>query len=274
MYEQLEQDNEDNTNTALTVKENNVINFSCSKDFFRIKSLTFLIFFLNLLVFSFEMIDMYIINRNRKEECIFYDLGAFYAPKLSEFQFYRLICAIFLHSSLEHLLSNCLSLPIGMYLENNLGSKNLMKIYFLSGIYGYLLTGIFDSNINLGANGSVFGLNGFFIIFYVLNFKKINFVTKIFFGYIIYNLAFSVLGLLNVFSMKIDYFGQLGGIFTGMFLTLIGIGENYDKKIFDENKINLFRKIGYIFMIVFPFVCYTLIFVKFYGKEEYNNICN
>ena len=51
MYEQLEQDNEDNTNTALTVKENNVINFSCSKDFFRIKSLTFLIFFLNLLVF-------------------------------------------------------------------------------------------------------------------------------------------------------------------------------------------------------------------------------
>ena len=274
MYEQLEEDTSENNVTALTVKENSPLNFTCSKDFFRLKSFTFFIFFLNLIIFSIEMIDMYILNRNRKEECVFYDLGAFYSPKLCEFHFHRLFIAIFLHSSLEHLINNCFSLPIGMYLENNLGSKNFLKIYFFSGVYGYLLTGIFNSEINLGSNGCVFGLNGFFIVFYIFNFKKINFITKIFFGYIIYHLMFSILGLLNIFSAKIDYYVQLGGILTGISLTIIAIGENYDKKSFDENKINVFKKLAFIFLIVFPIVCYVLIFIKYYGKEEYFNICN
>ncbi|MBN2518066.1 MAG: rhomboid family intramembrane serine protease [Candidatus Altiarchaeota archaeon] len=74
---------------------------------------------------------------------------------------------MFLHGSPIHLLFNAWALwMFGLALERIVGSKNLLKIFLISGIFAsifYILTSVFILNMSasaLGASGAIFGVVG------------------------------------------------------------------------------------------------------------------
>lgn len=78
----------------------------------------------------------------------------------SKMEHYRILTYMFTHAGFFHLFSNMLSLYIiGRILEKNIGSAKLFCLYFISGVYGGILTSLMHgNNITVGASGAVCGL--------------------------------------------------------------------------------------------------------------------
>ncbi len=91
-----------------------------------------------------------------------------------EFGLLTLISAMFMHGGPMHLLMNMLILILmGVPFEDRIGSRAFLRIYFISGIIGSLVTGsisVWDGTglgtINIGASGAVFGIMGGFALLY------------------------------------------------------------------------------------------------------------
>ena len=67
--------------------------------------------------------------------------GALYNPFVLDDQWYRLITSMFLHGHWLHLLLNLYGLfVIGLDLENHVGTKKFLLVYFLGGIAGTTTT--------------------------------------------------------------------------------------------------------------------------------------
>lgn len=91
-----------------------------------------------------------------------------------EFGLLTLISAMFMHGGPMHLLMNMLILILlGVPFEDRIGSRAFLRIYFISGITGSLVTGSISvwngtglETINIGASGAVFGIMGGFALLY------------------------------------------------------------------------------------------------------------
>jgi membrane associated rhomboid family serine protease len=91
-----------------------------------------------------------------------------------EFGLLTLISAMFMHGGPMHLLMNMLILILmGVPFEDRIGSRAFLRIYFISGIIGSLVTGTISvlnetglETINIGASGAVFGIMGGFALLY------------------------------------------------------------------------------------------------------------
>ena len=91
-----------------------------------------------------------------------------------EFGLLTLISAMFMHGGPMHLLMNMLILILlGVPFEDRIGSRAFLRIYFISGIIGSLVTGSISvlnetglEIINIGASGAVFGIMGGFALLY------------------------------------------------------------------------------------------------------------
>ncbi|MBQ7840547.1 MAG: rhomboid family intramembrane serine protease [Lachnospiraceae bacterium] len=81
-------------------------------------------------------------------------------------EFYRLITSAFLHSDAAHLCNNMLLLYFcGDVVEKSLGRWKFLLLYFLSAVFGDLLSAAFEFSTggyynSIGASGAVFGLTG------------------------------------------------------------------------------------------------------------------
>ncbi|CAN7142926.1 rhomboid family intramembrane serine protease [Bosea sp. LjRoot90] len=76
-------------------------------------------------------------------------------------QWYRLVCAIFLHGSAAHLLANViLLLAVGWFLESVLGIGWLLAIFLLGGLVGSIASVSFNppALLGIGASGAVLAL--------------------------------------------------------------------------------------------------------------------
>ena len=79
---------------------------------------------------------------------------------------WTVISYMFLHGSITHLLFNMLTLYFfGPQVEERLGSRNFIILYFVSGISGALFTFLNPSWI-IGASGAIFGVSLAFAIFW------------------------------------------------------------------------------------------------------------
>ncbi|MBI4154894.1 rhomboid family intramembrane serine protease [Candidatus Woesearchaeota archaeon] len=77
---------------------------------------------------------------------------------------WRLLTSIFLHSGIVHLLYNLLSLVLfGIILENILGTRRFLVLFFVSGIISSFFAGVFYKE-SLGASGAIFGIIGTLVI--------------------------------------------------------------------------------------------------------------
>lgn len=71
-----------------------------------------------------------------------------------------LVTSMFLHGGLEHLFFNMFALGLfGFVLENIIGSRKFLLIYFISGIVASIGAAIFYPAA-LGASGAIFGIMG------------------------------------------------------------------------------------------------------------------
>ena len=98
-----------------------------------------------------------------------------------EFGLLTLISAMFMHGGPMHLLMNMLILILlGVPFEDRIGSRAFLRIYFISGIIGSLVTGSISvwngiglETINIGASGAVFGIIGGFVMAWLLGIRNL-----------------------------------------------------------------------------------------------------
>jgi membrane associated rhomboid family serine protease len=76
------------------------------------------------------------------------------------YQYWRFVTAIFLHGSTAHLLYNLFALVFfGFILENIIGSKKFLTIFFIAGILANIVSVNFYT-ASLGASGAIMGVIG------------------------------------------------------------------------------------------------------------------
>ena len=92
----------------------------------------------------------------------------FYHPVLTEYQPWRMLTSLFVHSeqSFLHIIFNMYSLLIfGPILERALGRWRFLVLYLLSGLGGSVAVLLIDPRIGVvGASGAIFGLLGAFFV--------------------------------------------------------------------------------------------------------------
>ncbi len=135
-------------------------------------------------------------------------------------QLWRLFTAMFLHADMAHLFGNMyLLLMLGRVLDGQYSKARFLCVYFVSGLFGSLLSCIFLHARALGASGAIMGLGGALVCKLLLD-KNRAYLRH---GVLYANLAFLVLfnlgyGLINT---GIDNYGHFGGFFCGFLLELI-----------------------------------------------------
>lgn len=91
-----------------------------------------------------------------------------FVPAFALVRPWTVITYMFLHGGIMHLLFNMLGLYFfGSRVEERLGSRRFLWLYFLSGIAGALLSAVFSPSAPiLGASGAVFGVMLAFAMFW------------------------------------------------------------------------------------------------------------
>ncbi|KGH67072.1 serine protease [Oenococcus oeni IOEB_C23] len=148
-------------------------------------------------------------------------LGGQVSSLILKGQWYRLFTPIFLHSSLMHIFSNMFTLIIfGPFVEKLFGKTKYLLIYLLSGLWGNLLTLIFDPNPNIvsvGASGALFGLFGAMISIAWFNRNNPIFKRQL--------VVFAALALFNLISnigdQSVDIWAHIGGLISGILTSLV-----------------------------------------------------
>ena len=254
--------NNDNINNENNENNNNSSFLSqfFPKQIYNMKQKSFLILCILISIYFFLLIIYYIYFKPKSLSwnCELYKFGANEINSIfHNFHFHRLITSILLHYNILHLLSNCISLFfVGFYIEYLINNTIYYILFFIfCGIYGNIFSLIFNSStMNVGASGSIIGICGYIIVYFIFNYNRIDNNEKrffyIFFIIIIMNL---LQGILNSGSNDIDIFSHLGGLLTGIAISFILIykfgGNTYR---FDEATLKNIYYIAIALLVIIP----------------------
>jgi membrane associated rhomboid family serine protease len=149
---------------------------------------------------------------------------------------WQLLTFQFLHNGWLHLLFNCLTIYFfGRELEESLGRKSFLTLYFTSGVIGGVLQEIAGvlfpqfSGPVLGASAGAFGLIAAFVTLYpdrpvMLLLIPISFPAKFL---LLGSVIVAILGILGVaFTGNIAHVAHLGGMIAGVIFVRYGIHWN------------------------------------------------
>ncbi len=192
-----------------------------------------------------------LLSQGQISSYVLYILGSNFGPSVKAGEVYRLITSAFLHASLLHLFFNMYALKIiGTQVENFLGKKKFIIIYFMSALSGSLMSIIFTNTQSVGASGAIFGIIGalsYFCYYYRLYLGSL--LKSQIIPLIILNLA------LGFIIPGIDVSAHIGGLVGGI-LTTMALG--IDGKSKRSDRIN-----GLIVLILFlAFITYMGLFYK------------
>jgi rhomboid protease GluP len=148
--------------------------------------------------------------------------GALSRDLVFQGEVWRLISAMFLHGSLEHLAGNGVGLFIlGMAAEHAYGRLEMAGVYAISGLAGSIFSVLINPGPAVGASGAIFGLLGATIVFFLkyhecfhLRDKRIGNVLLMWAGYSIVT-AFFIPYVDNAAHVG----GLIGGAFSGYWVT-------------------------------------------------------
>ncbi|HOB41724.1 MAG: rhomboid family intramembrane serine protease [Bacillota bacterium] len=139
--------------------------------------------------------------------------GAKFAPAIRAGEAWRLATSVFLHSGLLHLAANSYSLyNLGNVTERLLGTRRFTIIYFLSGIWGSIISTYLSDPmvLGVGASGAIFGLAGCLFYFGVRYPKHFAVIAGS--RFILVVLLNLIIGFTNPL---IDNYAHIGGLFGG-----------------------------------------------------------
>lgn len=150
-----------------------------------------------------------------------------------EKKYYQIITSAFLHANFMHLFFNMFALyTFGSFLEqffiSNFGSFDgslyFFLIYFISVLFGSILTVIFHYNnpqyVAVGASGAVSGIVFSYIIFFPKSMLYVFFIPMPAYLFAFLWIAFSVYGMKSKLG-NIGHEAHLGGAIGGFVSTLI-----------------------------------------------------
>ena len=189
-------------------------------------------------------------------EQIFSEYG--YSTKnLFSGKFYVLFTSIFLHSNLEHLLSNLLVLLIfGISLEEKIRPLRLLLLFFIGAFAGDLLSSLFYSyeQISIGASAGIFAIITATMLIRPVKMELVIFplpLAIIALGYIIY----TIIGFITNYPPHVAHIAHIGGAIVGLIYGFKVCGFRRALKII----------IGaFILMLLLPFIWNLWVyFVKF-----------
>ncbi len=201
---------------------------------------------------------------------VIFDTFGLSLKALMEGKWWVLISSIFLHASPEHLALNLIALFFfGNAVEEKLGTRKMLSIFFLSAIGGELAVlsmsflGLQPIDIpTIGASGGIFGLMGaamlvkpFEFIVYPYLIPLPIFIIAII--YTISNFSLFLYHLATGVESDISYSAHLGGVLVGLYL---GFKENKD------------RKAILIFLILFSLILFPVIWGFLTKLEQFNYI--
>ena len=163
----------------------------------------------------------------------YYDGALYTKGVLTEGQYYRVITAMFLHAGPSHLFNNMIMLGlIGAIIENYIGHGLFFFLYFISGIFGNLLSMAYEIRndlnwISVGASGAVMGLVGFLMVWIVINRKELVKDRSM-----LIRLLFLFLFVVEAcfFQSGANTVAHLGGFITGFVLGVINIILFHNRK--------------------------------------------
>jgi len=123
-------------------------------------------------------------------------------------QVWRLFTAMFVHANVEHIFGNMLFLLIfGLRAEDMFDIKEYLLVYFLSGLFGGLLTLLWPVDmLSVGASGAIFGVLGATLVYARRSIGQ-SIISALMFAFFL--LIISVGGNVNILA-------HIGGLATGL----------------------------------------------------------
>lgn len=134
-------------------------------------------------------------------------------------EWWRLITAGFLHGGFLHILSNSWALmSLGAQVEEIYGTRRFALLYILTTIGGFLLSGLLNRGLSVGASAGLFGLLGVLVAIGLKD--RSSFGRQIGAAYSQY----ALFAVITSFLPGIDFWAHIGGMATGFGLGwLIGL---------------------------------------------------
>lgn len=147
----------------------------------------------------------------------------------SDKEYYRLFTCMFLHSGIDHLVNNMLSLYVfGAILEKNIGHWKYAFSYVLSGLCASIASCMYykmmaQPTISVGASGAIFGIMGVFVMWLLMTPSERAQVSParfmLFLLLTLYQLG--VFKGITPFESNIDYAAHVGGFVFGTIFGLL-----------------------------------------------------
>ena len=244
------------------------------KSIYKILSVTTFLLIINIIVYIVQIIAYYTYYKSKDKswKCLLISFGAFQGGKIrNHYHYHRFILSMFLHNSILHLISNCISLFfLGYHIENEVKSKfKFVLLYFISGLIGNFLSLLFDQkNISVGASGAIIGLCGYFVIYFILNFKTMTKAKKISYAIIFIFLFINLFS--GFFEKGINIACHFGGLLGGFAFSVILTYKKYKKLKIALAKTLL--AISILFLLILPIITIAVIYTKKVPNYT-DNIC-
>jgi len=244
------------------------------KSIYKILSVTTFLLIINIIIFIAQIIAYYTYYKikDKSWDCLLMSFGAFQGGKIrNHYHYHRFFISMFLHNSTLHLISNCISLFfLGYHVENEINNKlKFISLYFISGLYGSFLSLLFNQkNICVGASGAIIGLCGYFVIYFILNYKKMTKAKKISYAILFIFLFFNLFS--GLFDKGINLACHIGGFLGGFAFSNILIYKKNKKLSIRLAKMLL--AISILFLIILPIITFAVIYTKNIPNYA-DNIC-
>ncbi|CAD8080582.1 unnamed protein product [Paramecium sonneborni] len=197
-------------------------------------------------------------------ECVLYTWGSKHTPSIVyRFQFWRLVCPIFLHGSFSHIIGNmAVQLYYGFILELTHGWRRVSILYIVGGIGASLFSCVrFYYETSVGASGSIFALLALELIYFITAFPGIEPKRIVVFILLAPMIFLSFIDA----PPQVDIAGHLGGLVVGL---LIGIGY-----AFADAQSNLKKQFQYIFYGLVGLLFIYIFIILYQNKLEDEQIC-
>ena len=252
------------SNSSYTSKDDKIYQPSI----YRIKKVTSVLLILNISIYILQLIIFYsyFIKRNMSWGCLLIKFGAFQAGKIkNHYQYYRFLSSIFLHNSLSHVGSNCLSLFfLGYQTENEINNITQYTIlYFISGLAGNFMTILTNQiNVSVGASGAIIGLCGNFVIYFLLNYRKMSQRKKYSYGIMFLFLFLNLFSGLSEGGESINMASHIGGFLGGFAYSIILMYKNNIELQFNNKLARRLYLISLSFLMLLPIVTVGVVAFK------------
>ena len=139
---------------------------------------------------------------------------------------WTLITSIFIHGGFEHLVFNMFALGLfGFILENIIGSKKFLAVFFIGGLFSSIVS-IFFYSASLGASGAIFSVIG---VLAVIRYRMIVWFFGVPMPMAIAAAFWAIVDIVGVFyPSNTANMAHLAGLFFGLVLSYF-LREYMDK---------------------------------------------